>query len=167
MKIVLVILSTFMYLSSLCQIGNVQVLIGKNEAYVRRYLDSLNGLKPNPYFEIKKDFASDGEMLLTAEFAMTDQPIFTCYFIMFSFQRTKEGAQICIAEVITGEVEYAEGNLNYIKDNFTRIPSETAKWERPFGNDLPYKIIAEFERKEGNYPSYVITYSVRKTDNQP
>lgn len=167
MKILLVIICTFIYFSSFSQIGNVQVLIGKYDTYVKKYFDSLNSLKPNPYFKIKKDFSKNGEMVLIAEFATSDQPIFGCYFIMVLFQRTKDGNQICISEKISGEVQYADGNLNYIKDNFTRIPSETAKWEKPFGYDLTFKIIAEFERRDGNYPSYVITYSAKEIDNQP
>jgi len=165
MKLTLAFIFTFLYLSSFSQIGNVQVLIGKYDTYVKKYLDSLNSLKPNPYFEIKKDFTKNGDMVLIAKFPLSDQPIFGCYFIMVLFQRTPNGNQICTSEKISGEVQYADWNLNFIKDNFTRIPSETAKWEKPFG--LTFKIIAEFERQDGNLPSYVITYSVKDIDNQP
>lgn len=158
----LIIIIVLFSIASFSQLRAVRILIGKNDAYVIKYLDSLNSLHPNQYFKIDKDFTGNGEMFLTAEFALVDQPIFTCYAIMVLFQRSPNGTQICTTEVITGNPEYAEGNLNYIKDNFNRVPNQQATWEKQYANGLPIKLMADFERKEGDTPAYVITYYIKE-----
>jgi hypothetical protein len=119
---ILLLLST----RSTAQIGHILVLVGKNDAIITYYLDSLNRLRPNTMFKIKRDVAPDGDLLLQADYGLKDEPFFGCFSLMFRFTRVS-GNEICGRELIIGSAEYAQRNLNFVKDNFTSAQAGT--WE--------------------------------------
>ena len=155
-----IFLLVFVFTSYSCfsQLDHVELLIGKTEPQVIQYLDSLNNLKSNLYYKIKRDITKNANLLLGSEFSIYDEKYYTCIAIYASFQRIN-GVEVCIKQTIAGGSEYAEPNLSYIKDNFKYVSNN--EWERPYGEDIPLKIQAVFERiNNDNYGGYVITFSV-------
>ena len=150
------ILSFFIFYSSFSQINHVELLVGKLDSHVTSYFDSLNGLKSNPYYKIKKDVTDYGDMLLSVEFASVDQSYYTCLSITTRFTRLK-GTEFCNKQYITGRSEFAKPNLDFIKDNFTFV-AEKNNWEKILIPDH-FKIIATFER-QGNF--YSIIYELQE-----
>lgn len=159
-KSIILMILFFSSYSSYCQIDHIEILMIKTDMEVRDYLDSLNRLKYNSYFKIDKSFAANGDLILTCHFAMADQPYYKCTMIMTKFRR-ENGIEFCISQVILGEEQYAQSNLDFIKDNFTYVSS--SNWVKPYAPNNPLKIDASFERKDGNYPVYVITYELDNT----
>ena len=95
------------------------------------------------------------EMLLVADFAFADQDFYTCTSLMARFQRV-DGVEVCIKQAITGSKRFAQQHLAFIKDNFKFVSN--GQWERPYGNDIPLKVIATFEKEDGEDPGFFITY---------
>src|SRR5215469_15650874 len=76
------------------QIDHISIAIGKSDAIVTAYLDSLNRLKSNPYYKIKKDVSESGDLVYEVAFSLDDESYYGCYSIMFLFFRSG-GKEIC------------------------------------------------------------------------
>jgi hypothetical protein len=147
-------------LSAFSQIVHIEVLLGKSELYVTNYLDSLNRLKSNPNYKIKKSVSDEGSLILENAFILEDEAYYSCYSVLTRFLRIK-GTEICVKEVIVGTKAYAQKNLVYIKDNFNFVSN--SKWEQPFVELPNLKITATFESlKNEASESYAISYTLSK-----
>lgn len=82
---------------------------------------------------------------------------------MALFVRSK-GEEICVSQTIIGPVQYAESNLDFIKDHFT-FKSQN-RWERGSSNNYPFKIVATFERKDSQFPTYFVTYELQPDETK-
>jgi hypothetical protein len=143
------------------QIKNINLVIGKNVLYVTKYFDSLNSLKTNPTYKIKKDVSAYGDLTLTIEFSISDQQFYNCIGVTAGFQRSPSGVEICTNEFVWGSTEYADANMAYVKDNFKFVSNNI--WEKPlYGDTRNLKIKAKFDRIEGNYPSFMISYFLKE-----
>ena len=158
MKYLLFLFFTGNSLFCSAQISHINVLIGKTEVQVTRYLDSLNNLKDNSYYKIKRDVSETGGLILKVEFSMSDEKYYNCSGIVVGFQRFN-GQEICINQMLWGIAEYAQSNSSYIKDNFEVVSD--GEWEKPFGNSGNYKIVATFQRQDGNPPGFIIIYRIK------
>jgi hypothetical protein len=147
-RISISILSFFIFYSSFSQINHIELLIGKLDSDVTSYFDSLNSLKSNPYYKIKRDVSDYGDMILKVEFALADGAYYTCSSIITRFVRLK-GDEFCDRQYIMGSAEFAKPNLDFIKDNFKFVP-EKDNWEKILIPDH-FKVIATFEKKEEFY----------------
>ncbi len=153
-RIFITILSFFVFQSAYCQINHIELLVDKDDSYVIKYFDSLNSLKSNPYYKIKRSVSVYGDAILTVEFALNDESYYTCLSITCIFARVK-GFEICFKQYITGREEFAKSNLDFVKDNFTFVP-KNSNWEKVLvANRL--KVTASFEKRES---SYTIHYEV-------
>ena len=115
--VVAVIFSPGSTLSGQNRSGGTQLCSGTGIAAAADYLDSLNGLKNNPYYKIEKDISQDGNLILKSGFSIYDEQFYTCLSIWTVFNRF-EGTEICVNQRFFGGVEYAQSNLSFIKDNF-------------------------------------------------
>lgn len=157
-----ILLCLLLSFSNVCfsQIDHIKVLIGHTDAEVSQYLDSLNSLKNDPYSKIKKDVTAGGDLVLENDFATDDESYYNCNFLGFIFARY-HGIEICVREFISGSVEYAESNLNYIQDNFIFISPNNWEFSYRITNGVMFKTIATFKRFEGQYPTYTILYEAQ------
>ena len=155
MKYLFVFTFSFFVLNSYSQLKNMNLLLGKSDQEVINYLDSLNGLKNNPYVKIKRDITNDGDLILKDDFALSDESYYTCYGVMLVFKRVGE-KEICVRQLVIGSTEYADSNMDFLKDNFEHVGDD--KWKMIWNDKL--QVTAKFERKEADYPSYVITYDL-------
>lgn len=151
------IIFLFASYSSFCQLDHIDVLLWKTDTDVQIYMDSLNSLQNNPYYEFKRTVSSDGDLTFVSTFSITQESKLNCYAIMTLFQRVN-GIEICIKQKIIGSLEFANYNLSYIKDNF-KFVSEN-KWEKSFPFAPKFKNIATFLRNNEDPKSYNITYSI-------
>ena len=135
----------FIFYSSFCQLKHIELLIGQLDTHVISYFDSLNNLKSNPYYKIKKDVSDYGDMILSNEFSLSDESYYTCLSVTARFARIK-GVELCDRQYISGTSEFSKLNLDFIKDNF-KFVSEKNNWERIIVPDH-YKIIASFEKRD-------------------
>jgi len=115
-----------------------------NEASVTHYLDSLNNLSSNPYYKIKKEAADNGDLILSCEYAMNEQYLYKCLQVSVRFRYIK-GTNICTRQMLTGYEEYAQDNLQFIREKFTNVSS--GNWEMDYG-DNGLKIHAEFKGED-------------------
>lgn len=155
-RISISILTFFIFNSSFSQINHIDVLIGKLDSHVTKYFDSLNNLKSNPYYKIKRDVTNYGDMLLSVEFSSVDQSYYNCLSITTRFTRS-QGSEFCDKQYITGRSEFAKPNLDFIKDNFTFVQEKNI-WEKVL---IPghFKVVATFESEE---KFYNITYELQE-----
>lgn len=160
-RISISILAFFIFNLSFSQISHIDVLIGKLDSDVTRYLDSLHNLKSNPYYKIKRDVTNNGDMLLSVEFSLADQSYYNCLRITTRFTRS-QGSEFCTTQYITGKSEFAKPNLDFIKDNFTFVQEKNI-WEKVL---IPgqFKVVATFESAE---KFYTITYKLQEISNLP
>lgn len=154
-KIVTFTLFLFFSYKSFSQIGHIEVLVGKTESEVTKYFDSLNNLKRNPYYKIAKSVTDDGNLVFTNSFSLSDEIYYNCTGIIAKFQRNA-GQEYCAEQYILGGVKFAQANLSFIKDNFTFV--SVNRWEKKYADDVPFKMVVTFERKDGDFPSFVICY---------
>ena len=61
-KFVLCNLILVAHYTGFSQIEHIQVVLGKTETVVTAYFDSLNSLKSNPYYKVKKSVTNYGEL---------------------------------------------------------------------------------------------------------
>lgn len=162
MKKIIIILCLF--LTNICfgQLDHMPLMVGNTDIEVIHYLDSLNKLKANPYYKVIKDMTPDGELMLRAEYSLYDEEFYTCLYVRYDFMTVGVDKEICVGQMVMGHVEYAENNMRYVRQNFKNTSS--GHWERPVKSGAPYKITVDFERKEGQYPMYLLTYQVKKTE---
>lgn len=140
------------------QIDHISVMVGKPENTVRKYLDSLNQLKSNPYYKIKSDVSKEGDQILKVSFALADEAYYGCLDIILKFQRTKDSVEVCTDQIIGGKSEYAYRNVSYLKDNFKFV--STNYWEKSCECVFNAIIAANFVRQDND--SYYIRYSLVK-----
>jgi hypothetical protein len=148
MKVIGIII--MLLLSKVCigQIDKVSILVGKDEATITKYFDSLNSLRPNAYFKIKRSTTDDGDLDLSVDFALSDQAYFKCLNLAVTFQRVN-GKEYCISQGISGEIEYANFYLSFIKDNFTRVSDGI--WETPSSDFKGLKVVAIYKKMETHF----------------
>jgi|SRR5690348_3178118 len=154
-RILISILLFFTCYSSFSQISHIELLIGRSDSDVTSYFDSLNSLKRNPYYKIKKGVSNYGDMILSVEYAIDDESYYTCSSIMTRFARLK-GEEFCDREYVMGSTEFATSNLDFIKDNFKFVSENN--WEKILVPDH-FKIVASFEKQEN---SYLIKYELQE-----
>ena len=136
------------------QLDHVPLLIGHNDIEIVNYFDSLNSLKSNLYYKTKKGVTDYGDLMYSVDFSLEDQKYYSCYGIIAIFQRFK-GSEICVQQMVIGSGEYADRNLNFVKDNFASISDN--KWEMALGDIL--KVVATFiPNTKSQYNSYSIHY---------
>lgn len=161
-KFVFGILSLLFYsFNSFSQLSYFPVLIGHDDKEIISYLDSLNHLKSNPYYLVKRTVSDNGSLILRNDFSISDEPYYTCSGVWAKFVRV-EGEELCVKHSLLGSAEYVYKNLNYIKDNFKQVDNNT--WERIYTEDGIYKIVATLQIKGGEYRTYIITYELLRTD---
>ena len=52
--------------------------IGMNEKAVTNWLDSLNKLSTNPYYEIKRQTTDYGDLVLTCNYSLNEEKLYKC-----------------------------------------------------------------------------------------
>jgi len=144
MKRILSLLVLFISLNTYSQDRKMPIFIMMNEASVTHYLDSLNNLSSNPYYKIKKEAADNGDLILSCEYAMNEQYLYKCLQVSVRFRYIK-GTNICTRQMLTGYEEYAQDNLQFIREKFTNVSS--GNWEMDYG-DNGLKIHAEFKGED-------------------
>jgi hypothetical protein len=119
-------------------------LLGNTEAEVSTYLNYLNGLKPNPFFNIEKSFSPFGDLKLKCNFPLIDDSFFNCTEIVCIFHRLN-GIDYCYTEDVIMPKEYAQSNINFVKDNFNFVSyiDGGSMWQKST-NPLIQKITATF-----------------------
>ena len=131
--------------------------IGLDESAIIHYLDSMNTISGHLY-KADRTVAYNGDLILSFDYLIKDEHIYGCYLITLKFMRVN-GKEICIYQIISGSIQYAESHLNYIKDNFKYISPK--EFELEFNST--FKITASFERDEGEHsPSFRIIYELVK-----
>jgi hypothetical protein len=165
-KYLILIVTNFIFLNSFSQISYVKPLVGLKKNEVEKYFDSLNRLKNNSEYKILRDVNTYGDLILSVDFAVEDGDFYKCYYIATTFERvTQSGNEICVSQYISGDTKYAEPTLAFIKDNFQSIGK--GKWQRPYSDALKNVIIvATFERKDGDYPSFIISFELKEVDQK-
>lgn len=142
------------------QLKYFPILIGKTEAEVTTYLDSLNKLIYNPYYKIERGISEYGDLTLKCEYALADEEYYKCITVIAIFMRTKSSGEICSQQIISGMDKNAQANISYIKDNFKFVSTNT--WEKKFRDDMDFMLRAYFELiKGGNHYFYKITYQLQ------
>ena len=131
MKFILSLIGVFILNVSNSQSRKIPVFVGKQEPVIVAYLDSINRLSNNPYYKIKRGINDDGDLVLSSEYALDEENIYKCYFVSAVFKRLS-GENVCFMQVISGWNQYAEENLQYIKDEYKFI--STGRW---IGEYLP------------------------------
>lgn len=158
MKSLIFISSLFLFsVRGECQLSHMKILVGYNEQEVSKYMDSLFLLKINPYYKIDRKSSEDGDLILSASYALDDESFYKCFVMIALFTRIN-GENICTKQRIAGAEKYTEYNLNYVKDKFTYI--RPGYWETTMSP--PYKLTASFEKSSGSFPSYTLTYEIDK-----
>jgi hypothetical protein len=154
-------IAMMLLLSKVClgQIDKISILVGKDEATITKYFDSLNSLRPNVYFKIKRSTTDDGNLDLSVEFALDDQVYFKCLNLTATFQRVR-GTEYCTSQSIFGEIEYANFYLSFIKDNFTRVSDGI--WEIPSSAIKGLKVVALYKKIEETH--FGIILELREPD---
>ena len=145
------------FTKSLSQIDHVRVLIGQSDSTVINYLDSLTQLKTNPNPKVEKGASSDGDVILHCDFALNNQSFYNCRYVSFFVHKFPDGFEMCYKQTVSGSIEYAPSQLNYIKGNYNVISDN--KWEGAYSRD--YKIVATFERANSDNPAYNLTYELK------
>lgn len=159
-KALLLISFLFGFIVSFSQFSHVELLIGLTEAEATKKLDSLNKLKSNPYYQVERDMSPDGYLILKSFYSLDDEGYYKCSSIFLWFTRIK-GVEYCIQQIILGDIKYAQDNMAFIKDNFTK--NNDGKWEKQYSQSSinnVVKVLASFERIEGNHPTFKITYEI-------
>ena len=157
MNKVLVALFLFTSYTSFAQIDSVYILVGRGEKNITDYFNFLNSQKNNPYYKIKKSVTPQGDLSLEVEFSLEDESYYKCTFIMAIFQRM-EGKEYCIDQLISGDIQYANHYLSFIKDNFKSISQNT--WEKNHPDIVGLKIVASFNKIEDDY--FSVIFSLRE-----
>ena len=131
------------------------LLIGKKQQEVVTILDSIVSRVNNPYVKIKKDVTKYGDIVLILDLPLNSE--IGLGSIITQFYRFSPDIEICTKQFFYGKVEYAQGNLAYVKDNF--VLESDNRWVRPFY--IPgFEISAEFKKEED---SYTIAYELEET----
>ena len=158
-KLFLLTTLSVLFITNKCftQIDHIRIMVGELEPAVINYLDSLNKLKTNKYYKIERDITNNGDLMLQCSYSIYDEDFYRCSDILLVFQRFSNGEEVCITQDVLGATKYAASQLNYIKDNFNLVAE--GRWERNFLNK--YKIVATFERKASEFPSYSIIYELK------
>jgi hypothetical protein len=143
------------------QVGHLKILLGENEENVTHYLDSLNALVSNPEYKIEKGVADDGDLTLTCNYSIYDEDKYSITMLMLVFQRTR-GQEVCTNQRFMGDIKYAQTNLSFIKDNFSKVSDN--KWTLPYEKNVKYNIVATFKKIESDFPVFVIDYFFDKTN---
>jgi hypothetical protein len=121
-----------------------EILIGADNIYVAKYMDSLFSLRKNSAYKIKQSTDKNGNLEYKAEYAISDESFYGCLSNTATFTRVK-GVEICTSQMIFGGTEYAARTLNWIKDNFMKV--DTNKWETPYpDNPEKVKIVANYSQ---------------------
>lgn len=160
-RISVLILFTLLTCSKcLSQIDHIRVLLGQSDSIVLNYLDSLNQLRTNSNYKVEKDASSDGDLILHCDFALNDQSFYNCRNVYFFLHRFPDGMVMCYNQNVSGPVEYAASQLNFVKDNYKTVSDN--KWERDLSPH--YKIAATLEKKDVDSSSYVLSYKLMSKD---
>lgn len=139
----------FFHLKTEAQIDSLYVLVGETDRVVIDYFKYLNDQKPNEYFEIKRSTSDWGDLELSADFGIFDQPFFKCLWIFTRFERVNKN-EICTGQIIYGKIEYADFFLAFIKDNYRFVRDNT--WETEFNRSaIPAKVVAEFKKFDDGF----------------
>lgn len=140
------------------QISYIKIMIGDTESEVEKYMDSLFSLKHNSYYKIKRNLSQDGDLILTAEYALSDENFYTCSYLRTIFKRVK-GANYCVLQQLMGTDSYLIPNINYIKDTFKEMTD--SKWEIPYYGNKNAIISARFEKGDADLLSIIYEYNYR------
>lgn len=145
--------------SSYSQDRKLPLLVSQTEQTITHWLDSINKLSNNPYYKIKRQVAEDGDLILTCDYAINEEHLYKCLKAGFRFSYVK-GTNICIVQSITGSEKYAQENLEFIRENFTKVSDGKWEWELA---DYNFKIYAKFERIDGESPMFKVKYELTST----
>ena len=139
------------------QLSKFKILLGSTKEQVTAHFDSLFNLRSNPYYKIKKDFDDNGDLMLTAEFSLDDEKFYSCVLVTCTFKKVNNITEVCYHQMISGNTENADKNLNYIKTYFKSIGNAT--WERTYNET--FKWVATFKKVESQESSlYIITHEL-------
>lgn len=156
-KSLLALLFALIALPAFSQVDHIDIKLGTSDTAVIKFLDSLNRLKPNRHFKIKKDVTVDGSLTIEGLFSPDDESYYGCQVVMFIFLRSN-GNEICMKQAIIGTSEYAQSNLNFVKDNFKYLAPGI--WEKNTDSFLLFKVKATFERKNTQPSTFTLTYEL-------
>jgi hypothetical protein len=153
------------------QIPYFKELLSFTDTEATQYLDSLNGLKPNPSYKIKRDVDKDGNLTIEAFLSNDGQDLYTCRQIILTFNRVK-GVEYCFSQILLGESKYAYRNITHIKDNY--MQKSDSSWEHVISNNSKsvFKKVAVFRRYAGDAdtklaPYYEIDYFFDERNKHP
>lgn len=150
--LVLVILS----FNSYSQDRKIPLLVSQTEQTITNWLDSINKLSKNPYYKIKRQVAEDGDLILTCDYAINEEYLYKCLKVGFRFSYAR-GTNICIVQSISGSEQYAQENLQFIRDNFTKVSDGNWEW---VSSEQAFKVYAKFERINSEFPQFKIKYEL-------
>lgn len=156
MKVILLIAISFVIsFDCISQSRKIPVFVGRKEPVIVAYLDSLNRLSNNPYYKIKRGNNDDGDLVLSSEYALDEENIYKCFFVSAVFKRMG-GENVCFMQIISGSEQYAEDNLQRIKDEYKYISS--GRWIGEYMPLINVGIEATFTREnKGFFIKYEIT----------
>ena len=156
-KVVFILFWISCFITSKAQLDKIEILVGKEEQSIIKYLDSINYLQPKRDYHYQKSISKDGDLVLQNIFAISDQSFYKCYGIILRFQRLG-GIEICTTQLVLGQSEYTLTHWNYVKDHFKRIDSNN--WKTNWDNNAEVEITANLEMKDYD-KSFVIMYQIR------
>jgi hypothetical protein len=142
----------------------IKILIGNSSSEVEDYYKTLFSKKNNPYYITERTVSDDGDLILTASFALDDESFYKCIGTKCFFRRGN-GIEKCYAQIVWGLKQYAYDHLEFIKDKFKY--KEKNKWIFPYLDpdiESKYELSAEYFPKEDD--SFVILYLISKKKQQ-
>jgi hypothetical protein len=127
------------------------LLLGKNEIYVRNYLDSI--VNANKAYGIyKEEGKNDYGQISMGVYSEEDESVLDCLVIYCFFQKVGNN-QVCIRQLIGGSPEYGEKHKAILSKDFKQLSKN--KWSRPF--NMGFSVLAEYVLEK---ETYYLTYNL-------
>ena len=119
-----------------------KILLGKDEAEILKYYNSLKNLFPdNTYLAIEKSTTVSGSKMLILELPTDRDKKVDFVTVSSVFYRNTDGREICTKQLFIYDNNEVYENLAFVKDNFKQISSN--KWEKIVSNNV--SIIATYD----------------------
>ena len=144
-------------LKCLSQIDHISVLLGQSDSAVINYLDSLSQLKANSNHKVERGASNDGDLIFHCDFDVNGQSFYNCRNVYFFVHSFPDGVKMCYKQTVSGPVEYAPSQLNFVKSSYKVI--STNQWQHDISRD--YRVVATFDTTGKDNPGYTLTYKLQ------
>src|SRR5690606_177309 len=125
----------------------VELLIGKSDVDVEKYLNDVKGNLDHPFFQVDKSIHDKGDLMISLLRPSELEAKKGFSIMMTIFKTDSNGNERCISQMIGGTNISAHNNLTYIKKNFKKV--EDGIWLKEY--DSEFDIEAFFQMTDGRY----------------